>query len=121
MNTEKFTFIKCEHGTSFANSDVVHLYFVDPEDKDHRVCLKEYPDELQPGSGYQAFFADRFGRLEWVRIFKGDSGHSDHFNPPAQFISNNMDDIIGYFREESSEWKAIIEYGKQRMAEKKEG
>lgn len=73
--------------------------------------LKDYPDMIQPGDGFMNFFVDSEGHMEKLRLVYGDRETGMHFDPEPKFVSKNLKDIIGYYREMSDDMNAIISYG----------
>ena len=80
--------------------------------------LKDYPDIIQPGDGFMNYFVDSDGHMENVRLIYGDRNSGMRFDPEPKFLSKNMNDIIGYFREMSDEMHEIISYGIEFNSEK---
>ena len=73
--------------------------------------LKDFPDIIQPGDGFMNYFVDSEGHMEKVRLIYGDRETGMHFDPEPIYLSKDMGDIIGYFRELSDEMNDIIKYG----------
>ena len=73
--------------------------------------LKDFPDIIQPGDGFMNLFVDGDGHMERVRLVYGSRKVGMHFDPEPKFLSKDMNDIIGYFREMSDEMNEMISYG----------
>lgn len=80
--------------------------------------LKDFPDLIQPGDGFMSLFVDSNGHMEMVRLVYGDQKTGMRFDPEPTFLSRDMNDIIGYFREMSDEANTMISYGIQFNKEK---
>ena len=80
--------------------------------------LKDYPDLIQPGDGFMNYFVDSEGHMEMARLIYGDRNTGMRFDPEPNFLSKDMNDIIGYFREMSDEMHQIISFGIEFNREK---